>query len=104
MQKIRPFTSDGCSGGMSFAWRLVFRKPPPWEACCFIHDIAYWKGGTKEERRKADERLYYDVVGNGYPIIAYLMWISVRLGGHPAFPFPWRWGYGYRWPTDWFYK
>lgn len=72
---LLPFTTDGCSGGMSLAWRAIsHRYPefgdlhggvPPWEFCCEIHDRAYHAGGprdaTPEEsfraRRAADREL-----------------------------------------------
>lgn len=93
-----PFTTDGCSGGMSRAWRAVFRRPPPWEGCCVAHDFEYHPGGTKEDRRKADRELMAAVVLNGHPVIAFFMWLAVRVGGHPLLPLPWRWGFGWRWP------
>lgn len=37
------------------------------------------------------------VVENGHPIVAFIMWIGVRIGGHPLLPAPWRWGYGWPW-------
>lgn len=46
-----PFTTDGCSGGMSEVWRVVarlspgfvemHRGAPPWEPCCITHDRSY---------------------------------------------------------------
>lgn len=69
-----PFTTDGCSGGMSSAWRAVaqvfptFRDQqgdaPPWESCCVTHDEAYYLGGQDDTplasfqaRLEADEQL-----------------------------------------------
>lgn len=50
-----PFSTDGCSGGLSTAWDLiadllpafaeVHEDRPPWEACCVIHDRAYHAAG-----------------------------------------------------------
>jgi hypothetical protein len=84
---------DGCSGGMSAGWRWLFRRDPPWERCCDLHDQPYARGGTKEERIEADLALMVCVARNGHPIWAVLMWIAVRIGGHPALPLPWRWGF-----------
>lgn len=46
-----PFTTDGCSGGLSVGWSFfaetfpafadVHGAHPPWEDCCFTHDRAY---------------------------------------------------------------
>jgi hypothetical protein len=95
---IAPFTTDGCSGGMSRIFRLVFLRAPPWEGCCTTHDQAYWKGGTREDRAEADRGLMVCVTENGHPVLAFLMWAAVRIGGHPFWPVSWRWGYGHRWP------
>lgn len=52
---ISPFTTDGCSGGLSATWDMVARlfpefreihmEDPPWEYCCVEHDRAYHQGG-----------------------------------------------------------
>ncbi|SFM22259.1 hypothetical protein [Shimia aestuarii] len=71
---LAPFTTDGCSGGMSSAWTTVARlfpefaeaheNQPPWEECCVIHDRAYHLGGVSSApedsyfaRLAADEAL-----------------------------------------------
>ncbi len=51
-----PFTSDGCSGGMSATWDIVARMipgfedihmaSPPWEDCCVAHDRVYHRAGS----------------------------------------------------------
>lgn len=93
-----PFTTDGCSGGMTYLWKLVWRRDPPWNDLCIEHDKVYWRGGSKEARRIADRRLMSGVTLNGHPIFAFAMWCAVRIGGHPLLPLSWRWGYGWRWP------
>lgn len=55
---LAPFTTDGCSGGLSAGWEyLAFHLPdlaakhgdvPPWESCCVEHDRAYHTGGRRE--------------------------------------------------------
>lgn len=54
--ELAPFTTDGCSGGLSDTWRVVadrfpafaeaHRNSPPWESCCVVHDRAYHSGGA----------------------------------------------------------
>ena len=95
---MTPFTTDGCSGGMSRLWRLATGRPPPWESACVEHDRRYWRGGSRARRKQADLWLAARVTLGGHPFLAAAMYASVRLGGHPLLPFPWRWGYGYRWP------
>jgi len=89
---IVPFTSDGCS---------AFPNGTPknktlWLNCCIRHDLAYWKGGTYQERLDADLALERCVAVAGEPKIAKLMLRGVRAGGSPHLPTPYRWGYG--WP------
>lgn len=70
-----------------------------WVECCVSHDIAYWCGGTADERRTADRELGECVVDTGRPTLGWWMGKGVRVGGVPWAPTPWRWGYGRDWPT-----
>lgn len=80
--ELAPFETDGCSGGLSMAWRSVAStfpsfaqvhdELPPWEACCVIHDRTYHDAGgaTKPEasfdaRLSADEALRACVIDEG---------------------------------------
>ena len=82
-----PFDPDGCSGGVSRAWRLVTGKAPPFEECCNNHDYAYWLGGTERRREAADRRLRMCVTAHGYKKLAWAMWLAVRIFGGPHFIF-----------------
>jgi hypothetical protein len=82
------FSTDGCS-----SWPDAAALP-----CCIEHDIAYWCGGSCEERAAADRELRR-CVAERTGALGWLMWAGVRVGGHPVLPLPWRWGYGRRWPT-----
>lgn len=83
----RPFRTDGCS-----------RWPDgSWLDCCVEHDIAYWCGGTRDERRRADAALRECVSETSSLGLA--MYVGVRVGGHPWWPARFRWGYGRRWPS-----
>jgi hypothetical protein len=103
------FSSDGCSSPASWlGWELAGHGPP-WEGCCVAHDFAYWRGGTRADRRAADRQLRRCVVAKAQEYafvgrclitaVAWIMWVGVRLGGGPYLPVHWRWGYGWRWPT-----
>lgn len=89
---LSPFSSDGCS---------LFPDGTPgdrsnWCGCCFAHDMAYWRGGTEEERLAADEALRDCVLQRtGDKTLAETMYIGVRAGGHPVFPTWYRWAYGW---------
>lgn len=88
---LKPFTSDGCS---SFP-DGTFNQGELWLQCCVAHDLAYWKGGTYNERVIADKALQMCVAEVGEPEIALLMLAGVRVGGSPLWPTTYRWGYGW---------
>lgn len=97
------FKGDGCSGGMSWAWKTLLKTTPPWEGCCDDHDKAYRNGGTSDQRAKADLDLYKCVLANSGQSWAWLMWLAVRFGGQPFMPFDWRWGFGRDYSNSWWY-
>jgi hypothetical protein len=76
--KLAPFTTDGCSGGMSSLWVFTAERypafaeahegVPPWEACCVTHDRVYHTGGGNPDpetsyagRLAADKELQHCV-------------------------------------------
>jgi hypothetical protein len=74
----KPFTTDGCSGGLSEGWVLLaqalprfadkFGDKPVWEDCCVAHDRSYWRGASAEgfdQRLRADMELRGCVQGYG---------------------------------------
>lgn len=91
-EELAPFTSDGCS---LFPDASVITSQD-WCSCCFDHDIAYWKGGTAEEREAADSALRDCVAQRtGNTVLADVMYEGVRFGGSPYFYNWYRWGYGW---------
>jgi hypothetical protein len=92
-EELRDFTSDGCS----LFPNGDFKDRYKWCDCCFSHDIAYWRGGTGEERKQADQELRQCVLERtGNKALAKMMYDGVRAGGHPAFATRYRWGYGWK--------
>lgn len=90
--ELSDFKSDGCS--MFLDKSLINEED--WCLCCYEHDIAYWQGGTEEERRMADERLRDCVLKRtGNEDLADIMYEAVRFGGSPYFYNWYRWGYGW---------
>ncbi|MDE2428548.1 MAG: hypothetical protein KGM99_07465 [Burkholderiales bacterium] len=91
---LSPFTTDGCS---LFPDRSMDGKKD-WCACCLAHDLAYWRGGTEDERLKADQELRACVERKTSDhSLAETMFLGVRTGGGPQINTPFRWGYG--WPV-----
>jgi hypothetical protein len=81
-RRLSAFTTDGCSGGLSKAWRTVsdrfpaftkiHEKVPPWEPCCITHDRSYHSAGGATEahesyvlRLSADQALRECVLSTG---------------------------------------
>ncbi len=80
---LAPFTTDGCSGGLSIGWnhlaatvdhiKEIHGDSPPWEACCVTHDRAYHTAGPRQctpadsfrARKTADEQLRQCVIDTG---------------------------------------
>ncbi len=89
---LSPFTTDGCS----LFPDGTLEHQSLWVHCCIRHDLAYWKGGTEQQRLEADQALQQCVAQTGEPKIAQLMLAGVRVGGSPVSVMSYRWGYG--WP------
>lgn len=94
---LDPFTSDGCS---MFPDGTHAEKDL-WSECCMEHDIAYWRGGTEEDREEADERLRECVViKTGDRKLAQTIFNAVQTWGAPIYPSKYRWGYGWQYGRD----
>ena len=87
----REFTTDGCSIWFNSILGNDFTD------ICIEHDIEYWKGGSREERKIADKKLR-EQVNEKISFMGDIMYVGVRVFGHPLFPTPWRWGYGFEYP------
>jgi hypothetical protein len=84
------FQSDGCS-----CW-----FDGDWVDCCVNHDLVYWMGGTRAERKVADIALRRCVSAKGQPFIAWTMYMGVRMGGVWWLPTSFRWGFGWNYPES----
>lgn len=81
------FVTDGCSWFPDGNYR----------DCCVDHDRAYFKGGSWQQRLKADNKLFSCVSkkrGWYQPIIAPFMWAGTRVFGVSFLPTSFRWGFG----------
>ncbi len=84
------FKSDGCS-----CW-----PDSDWVECCIEHDLVYWMGGTRHEKKEADKKLKECVSQKGHPVIATIMYYGVRVGAVWWLPTPFRWGFGWDYPES----
>lgn len=82
------FSTDGCTMWPDGAYR----------SCCEMHDYVYWRGGSFGDRLSADRDLRACVSRLKGPLMAWTMFLGVRVGGCFCWPVPWRWGYGHKWP------
>jgi hypothetical protein len=73
----KPFVYDGCTFFVDSFITSDLRN------VCLTHDIAYWYGGTKSERKHADIKLREGVAELGVlgKTLSYPMYIGVRLFG-----------------------
>lgn len=91
-ETLQAFTTDGCS---RFPDRALVGKAD-WCHCCVAHDLAYWRGGTAQQRLEADRALRTCVIkASGNKILAKVMYAGVRAGGGPQANTSYRWGYGW---------
>jgi hypothetical protein len=99
--QLADFTTDGCS---VFIDRPLLVHSRSWAHCCVTHDLAYWQGGTAQDRAYADNKLFSCVskaVGDeeyAVQAMSWIIWLGVKMGGSPYGtynPFYWRWGYGW---------
>lgn len=93
--RLQPFFSDGCPHILG---ALSYPKEDQWKLCCIEHDKAYWKGGSLEERQKADSDLHACITERGSPDAARLIHYSVRSAQKNPQSLPW--GYGWILPRS----
>lgn len=71
--------------------------------CCVEHDVAYWLGGTKEQKDKSDMQLKACMQNKLNPkfnkeisvSVAQTYYLGVQAGGVNFMPNSFRWGYGW---------
>lgn len=87
-----PNQSDGCTV-LSWVNKHIFRRDTlSFRECCIKHDHAYWYGGPKHRRLKADRALRDCIIAvTGNKVLALVVYIMVRIFGHPRLPLPTRW-------------
>ncbi|MFT5037113.1 MAG: hypothetical protein ACI9VM_000688 [Candidatus Azotimanducaceae bacterium] len=87
------FSQDGCSLSPDKLLWHDFSTP------CLEHDIAYWAGGTQEERKQADIALRDAISHTGPlgPLYSKVVYVNVRLFGDSFLTriIDANWGYGW---------
>jgi hypothetical protein len=59
--------------------------------------MAYWCGGSREQRAQADRELGTCVGEAALPLLGFAMSTSTCVAGQPWMPFYWRRGYSQDW-------
>jgi hypothetical protein len=72
-----------------------FDKPNLWAHCCFEHDLRYWFGGTKADKKFSDVQLRECVREVAGSFWANLMYRGVRLGALSPIKFKYVWGWAW---------
>jgi hypothetical protein len=88
---LKSFTTDGCSLWIDG----THEQPNLWRHCCVAHDLAYWQGGSKAQRKQADDDILTCVKQAQGPGMANYIYANVRWGGSPYWMSSYRWGYGW---------
>ncbi len=84
-----PFSTDYCTSYPEG----TRSRPNIWKHCCEEHDLYFWAGGSKEDRKVTDLRLRSCVEATGEVTQARLIYSAVTLGGRSPIRFKTRqWG------------
>lgn len=94
---LKTFSSDGCSLSPNSFFKAQFVD------CCVQHDVAYWLGGTSQQKEKADsdfKMCMQSKLGKNYgssiqEAVAETYYLGVSIGGVNYMPNAFRWGYGW---------
>jgi len=93
--RLMAFASDGCANHAAIS-KAGDNSMNNWCECCVGHDIAYWRGGTVEQRDQADARLRDCVARQtGNRELANTLYHDLRSGGSAYFVDGYRWAYGW---------
>jgi len=95
----RPENCDGCSVPSLLRFVFPVENDRQISNCCCPHDEAYHRGGSEQERERADQLLYSCLVANGFSTFrAWQYYRAVRTFGAEHWQLLNRkaWGYGKR--------
>lgn len=91
-QPLKPFLTDYCT-----AYPEGTRDQPDlWKHCCIEHDLYFWAGGSRDDRKETDLRLKTCVEATGEVEIARLIYAAVTIGGASPIRFKTKeWGHAF---------
>ena len=89
---LKPFLTDYCT---AYA-EGTREKPELWKHCCIEHDLYFWAGGSRDDRKESDLRLKHCVEATGEVEIARLIYAAVSIGGASPIRFKTKeWGHAF---------
>lgn len=89
---LKRFDTDFCT-----AWPEGTKKHPMlWAHCCVAHDLGFWIGGNKKQKKRVDLELKSCVSKVAGPIMGQIMFVGVQLGYLSPIKGPNRWGWGWK--------
>ena len=74
MELSHPFKTDFCTGWLDGTFEY------DWSECCLKHDLAFWAGGTLEDRNAMDKNLRQCVRDKANDFYATIIYFGVRAG------------------------
>lgn len=89
---LKPFLTDYCTGYAEG----TREKPDLWKHCCVEHDLYFWAGGSRDDRKQTDLRLKHCVEATGEMEVARLIYAAVTIGGASPIRFKTKeWGHAF---------
>ena len=86
VQYIQPFKTDLCTHYPNTTDGIL----RPYTKCCLMHDVEYYLGGTKKDRKNADKNLRDCFRTMGYNLRSRVVFSGVRIFGKHY------WGYAFK--------
>ncbi len=88
---LDPFETDGCTFIID---RPIFSKKKSFKPCCYLHDISYWIGGSKKQRKTSDKELKKCIKKESNGFYGSLFYLGVRTGHLSPIKSRFQWGWG----------
>ncbi len=89
---LKPFLTDYCTSYPEG----TRQKPELWKHCCVEHDLYFWAGGSKSDRKETDVRLRECVAATGAHRQAKLIYAAVSIGANSPIRFKTKqWGHAF---------
>jgi len=89
--ELKPFETDGCTFIID---KPIFSKKKSFKYCCFLHDISYWIGGSRDQRSRSDKELRRCIKNESNGFYGTIFYFGVRTGHLSPIKSRFKWGWG----------